>query len=57
MERVAFSMQIAGEADLPGIFSEPLPEVVQALREYDNANLLASNLPDRDVGAVARDLS
>ena len=57
VERVAFSMQIAGEADLPGIFSEPLPEVVQALREYDNANLLASNLPDRDVGAVARDLS
>ena len=47
VERLAFSVQIPGEADLPGLFAEPLPEVVQALRQYDDANLLAANLPDQ----------
>jgi transglutaminase-like putative cysteine protease len=46
VERLAFSTQIAGEEDVLGIFAEPLPEVVQALRQYDNARLLAANLPD-----------
>jgi transglutaminase-like putative cysteine protease len=46
VERLAFRTQIAGEADIPGILAEPLPEVVQALRQYDNAKLLAANLPD-----------
>jgi transglutaminase-like putative cysteine protease len=47
IERLAFSVQIPGEADVPGLFAEPLPEVVQALRQYDDANLLAANLPDQ----------
>jgi transglutaminase-like putative cysteine protease len=56
LERLAFSTQIAGESDVPGIFAEPLPEVVQSLRQYDNANLLAANLPDL-CAAAAIDLS
>jgi transglutaminase-like putative cysteine protease len=51
-ERLAFCTQIEGEADIPGIFQEPLPAVVQALRQYDNAKLLAANLPDVRVAAA-----
>jgi transglutaminase-like putative cysteine protease len=46
VERLAFRAQIAGEADIPGIFPEPLLEVVQSLQQYDDAKLLAANLPD-----------
>jgi transglutaminase-like putative cysteine protease len=46
VERLAFSIQVPGEADLPGILAEPLPAVVQSLRQYDDASLLAANLPD-----------
>lgn len=53
VERLAFRVQTAGEVDLFGIYPEPLPEVVQALRQYDNANLLAANLPDRDIRGAA----
>jgi transglutaminase-like putative cysteine protease len=56
VERLAFSTQIAGESNVPGIFAEPLPEVVQSLRQYDNAHLLAVNLPDL-CAAAALELS
>jgi transglutaminase-like putative cysteine protease len=46
IERLAFSAKIPGEADLPGTFAEPLPAVVRALRQYDDAIELAANLPD-----------
>jgi transglutaminase-like putative cysteine protease len=52
IERLAFSIQIPGEADLPGIFAEPLPAVIQALRQYDEAILLAANLPDQAPAAA-----
>jgi transglutaminase-like putative cysteine protease len=52
VERLAFSIQIPGEADLPGIFAEPLPAVVQSLRQYDDASVLAANLPDQAAAAA-----
>lgn len=46
IERLAFSLTAAGEADLPEIWAEPLPIVVNALRRYQNATELAKALPD-----------
>jgi hypothetical protein len=46
IERLAFSLTAAGEADLPEIWAEPLPIVVNALRRYQNATELAKARPD-----------
>jgi transglutaminase-like putative cysteine protease len=46
VERLAFPIQLVGEFSLPGVLSEPLPQVVDALQRYDNAHELAANLPD-----------
>jgi len=45
-ERLAFAVQVPGEATLPDIFSAPLPVVVDALRAHTDAKELADNLPD-----------
>lgn len=45
-ERLAFRPEGQGEADLPEIWSEPLPGVVTALRSYRTYEALAENLPD-----------
>ncbi|HJS09003.1 MAG TPA: transglutaminase family protein [Pirellulales bacterium] len=47
IERLAFSVRVPGEADLLAILPEPLPDVVQALRQYEEAHVLAANLPDQ----------
>ena len=46
VERLAFAVQHAGEADLPEIWAEPLPVVVAALRSHDTYDALAHALPD-----------
>ena len=46
VERLAFKTAMEGEMDLPGIFSDPLPEIVQALRTYKTYDALFDNLPD-----------
>lgn len=46
VERLAFQTRIAGEADLPGVLPEPLPEVVTALRTHTTWEDLLHNLPD-----------
>lgn len=48
-EQLAFELTAAGEADLPGIYSDPLPEVVAVLRRYKTYDAVARNLPDRDI--------
>ena len=45
-ERLAFLIQRPGEYELPGVFADPLPQVIDALQRYDNAAELAVNLPD-----------
>lgn len=45
-EQLAFALQDAFEADLPGIWAEPDPLVVQALTRYNDAAEVASHLPD-----------
>lgn len=46
VEQLAFKPSIEGEMDLPGIFSDPLPDVVNALRTYRTSEAFVANLPD-----------
>src|SRR5687767_11962315 len=46
VERLAFSIRLAGESDLPDIWPVPLPVVEQALRAHSRADRLSENLPD-----------
>jgi transglutaminase-like putative cysteine protease len=46
IERIAFHPRVAGEADLPEIWPEPLPIVIEALRSYKTWDALWENLPD-----------
>lgn len=45
-EQLAFAISLPGEADLPEIWPDPLPVVVQALRSHATADALWRNLPD-----------
>ena len=46
VEQLAFPVRYPGEADISGIFSQPLPEVVQVLSECSNRLQVLKNLPD-----------
>jgi transglutaminase-like putative cysteine protease len=46
LERLAFSVELPGEANLPGLYAEPLAVVCEALRRFHSADELAANLPD-----------
>lgn len=45
-EKLAFSIKVPGEADLPEIWPEPLPIVVDALENYQRHSDVWANLPD-----------
>ncbi len=45
-EQLAFSLEWEGEADLPEIWSEPLPVVVRSLRTHGTYDALVADLPD-----------
>lgn len=47
-ERLAFSIRLEGERDLPGVRPDPHPAVIQALPSYPNRDELWKNLPDVD---------
>ena len=46
IEKLAFPIVVDGEADLPEIWAEPLPEVVKVLENSSNFQEVADNLPD-----------
>lgn len=46
VEQLAFPIALSGEADLPEIWPDPLPVVVEALRSHTSAESLWENLPD-----------
>lgn len=48
-EKLAFTITIKGEADLPEIWPEPLPEVVHVLESSSDFQQVADNLPDLDL--------
>ena len=45
-EKLAFPIVTPGEADLPEIWAEPLPVVIQVLKQSKNYQEVADNLPD-----------
>jgi transglutaminase-like putative cysteine protease len=45
-EKLAFQVRLAGEADLPEVWPEPLSEVTRALRKYPTYDALWEDLPD-----------
>ena len=45
-EQLAFVTQLSGERMLPEILAEPLPSVVEALRQHPTVATVAANLPD-----------
>jgi len=46
VEKLAFPVCIEGEADLAGIYAEPLPEIIQVLETSSSYQEVAENLPD-----------
>ncbi len=46
VEQLAFFPGLPGEADLPGVWADPLPVVVKALQSYATADALWDHLPD-----------
>lgn len=46
IEKLAFSIVTNGEADLPEIWAEPLPAIIDVLTNYTTYQQVADNLPD-----------
>lgn len=49
VEKLAFTTLIPGEADLPKIWQEPNPVIIETLEKYENYQDVADNLPDIDL--------
>ena len=49
VEQLAFSAQIKGEIDFSEILSDPLPIIIEALRQYKTKDELWNNLPDLQI--------
>jgi len=47
VESLVYIPKEPGEMDLPGVFAEPLPTVVSALRKHSSARTLLVDLPDQ----------
>ncbi|NPE30267.1 transglutaminase family protein [Methanococcoides sp. SA1] len=45
-EILAYEIKVKGEADLPEIWPDPLPVIVDLLKKYDNYEDVWENLPD-----------
>lgn len=45
-EKLAYPISHDGERDIHGIYSEPLPEVIEVLTQYSDVREVAENLPD-----------
>jgi transglutaminase-like putative cysteine protease len=48
-EKLAFPISIEGEADLPEIWPEPIPQVIRVLSFSKNFQEVADNLPDIEI--------
>ena len=48
-EQLAFPILIKGEADLPEIWTEPLPEITRVLETFETFQDVLKNLPDIEI--------
>jgi hypothetical protein len=46
VEQLAFSAKVVGEIDFPEILSDPLPIIIEVLRQYKSKDELWDHLPD-----------
>jgi transglutaminase-like putative cysteine protease len=53
-EQLAFSITMAGEADLPEVWPDPLPVVIDTLRMHTSAAALWDELPDLPLWVATR---
>lgn len=51
IERLAFAARLEGEADLPGIWVEPLPAIIEVLTRCTSVAAARQQLPDTDLSA------
>ena len=49
VENLAFSINLTGEADIPEIYSKPLPEVLSAFEKCNTYDEFYENLPDMEI--------
>jgi transglutaminase-like putative cysteine protease len=49
VEQLAFSVQIDGEIDFPVLLHDPLPVIIEVLRQYKSKDELWDNLPDTKI--------
>ncbi len=54
IEKLAFPIATQGEADLPEIWAEPLPVVLQVLEQYKTVQEVANNLPDVELVTASK---
>ena len=52
VEQLAFPIHLEGEANLPEIWADPLPVVVNVLQTYQTSNEVAQHLPDIQLVSV-----
>ncbi len=52
-EQLAYPIMTKGEADLPEIWAEPLPMVIEVLESFDTYQQVADHLPDIELCANA----
>ncbi len=48
-EQLAWPIKVSGEGDLPGVYSDPLPEIVSLLNSHATWRGVRDNLPDTAV--------
>lgn len=46
VESLAYQASVPGEADLPGVFADPLPQVIHTLRTQPTVQAVYDHLPD-----------
>ena len=54
VEKLAYPILTEGEADLPEIWAEPLPEIVSVLGSKKTYQEVADNLPDIEITTIKR---
>jgi transglutaminase-like putative cysteine protease len=52
VEKLAFEPHFDGEADLPEVWPDPLPQVIRALHTYRSSDELSDNMPDVEIVKV-----
>ena len=53
VEQLAYKPHLDGEADLPEVWPDPLPQIINSLRTYHTYDELWENLPDIELRSIS----